>query len=75
MKARELHVGAVFSIAITGQVLEVAPLVDGRQVRIRLQLRSQAATGLTFSDRAVVEFTCRAQSRILPPKRNRDEED
>lgn len=74
MKAKNLRAGEIFSVTITGQVVEVGPIADGRWVRVKLRLQNQAATGLVFSDRAVIEFSCRHNCEFCTQSENDDEE-
>lgn len=55
-KARELRVGNVFGLNVSGEVVEANPVAVGDRIRVKLRLQNQA-TGLEFAD-CMIEFLC-----------------
>lgn len=58
IKARELRIGDVFNLNVSGGVVEVSSIADGKQIKIKLLLHDQE-TGLEFPDAGcTIDFLC-----------------
>src|SRR5262245_11413164 len=57
-KARDLSVGDFFKLQVCGEVLTVAPVANGKRIKIKFALEDQGQ--LEFTDTSLVlEFLCR----------------